>query len=198
MATTNLFDTLQAGALRAGLTARTKESKAWFRKKIKDMGTVNRKALLKDGATEIVTNPLPGQMILYFYNPKHRKTLPYYDRFPMTIIVQPAKGGFHGLNLHYLSPGVRARFLDDLMDTAPKNLTDKSRIKITYDKLQSTKKYREFAPCFKHYLGSHIKSNMARVPMTEWEYAVFLPTESFVKVRAETVWRYSRKEYSGK
>ncbi|HIK68064.1 MAG TPA: hypothetical protein EYF95_08860 [Flavobacteriales bacterium] len=195
---THLFDTLQAGAMRAGLTARTKESKAWFKKKIKDMGTVNKKALMKDGATEVTTNPLPGQMIMYFYNPKHRKTLPYYDRFPMTIIIQPAPGGFHGLNLHYLSPGVRARFLDDLMDTAPKNITDKTRLKITYDKLNATKKYKEFAPCFKHYLGSHIKSQMARVPMTEWEMAVFLPTESFVKVRAETVWRYSRKQYSGK
>jgi hypothetical protein len=37
-----------------------------------------------------------------------------------------------------------------------------------------------------------------RVPMSEWEIAIFLPVEQFAKVKKETVWRYSRKQYSGK
>jgi hypothetical protein len=32
--------------------------------------------------------------------------------------------------------------------------------------------------------------------MTEWEIAIFLPTEEFKKVKAESVWRYSRKQYA--
>jgi len=138
-------------------------------------------------------------MYMYFYDPKHKATLPYYDRFPLIIMVEPAEGGFYGLNLHYLAPGVRARFLDELMNTAPKKVGENSRLtKMRYDLLKGVKKYKEFQPCFKHYLTSQIKGRMVRVPMTEWEIAIFLPTEQFKKVKAETVWRYSRKQYTGK
>ena len=67
-----------------------------------------------------------------------------------------------------------------------------------YELLKGVKKYKEFQPCFKHYLTSQIKGRLVRVPMTEWEIAIFLPTEQFAKVKAETVWRYSRKQYTGK
>lgn len=194
----SLFDQLQAQAFRAGVTPRTRQAQLWFQKKVKDLGEVNRRSLLKDDALEVTKNPLPGQMLMYFYDPKHKATLPYYDRFPLTIFIQPANGGFHGLNLHYLAPGVRARFLDELMATAPKNINDTTRLKITYDKLKGSQKYKEFKPCFKHYLTPHIKSNIARVPMTEWSIAIFLPTEQFVGVKSQTVHRYSRKVYTGR
>ena len=192
----SLFDTLQAKAFRAGINPQTKEAQNWFKKRIGELGDINRRKLLKDDALEKSTAEIAGSMYMYFYDPKYKKTLPYYDRFPLTIMVEPAPGGFYGLNLHYLSPNVRARFLDALMETAPKNINDKSRLKLRYDLLQGTKKFKEFQPCFKHYLTDHIKSDMVRVPMTEWDIAIFLPTEQFEKVKAETVWRYSRKQYS--
>lgn len=192
----SLFDTLQAKAFRAGINPQTKEAQNWFKKRIGELGDINRRKLLKDDALEKSTAEIAGSMYMYFYDPKYKKTLPYYDRFPLTIMVEPAPGGFYGLNLHYLSPNVRARFLDALMETAPKNINDKSRLRLRYDLLQGTKKFKEFQPCFKHYLTDHIKSDMVRVPMTEWDIAIFLPTEQFEKVKAETVWRYSRKQYS--
>jgi len=193
----SLFDTLQANAQRAGIQARTKQSKNWFRKKVNELGDVNPRKLLKDDALDPSSKEISGSMYMYFYDPKHKKTLPYYDKFPMVIVVEPAPGGFYGLNLHYLAPGVRARFLDELMKTAPKNVTDKSRLKLRYDLLQSTKKFKEFQPCFKHYLNSQVKGQPVRVPMSEWEIAIFLPVEQFAKVKKETVWRYSRKQYNG-
>lgn len=194
----SLFDTLQAQAFRAGITPRTKQAQNWFRKKVKDLGDVNRRSLLKDSALEKTSQNIAGSMYMYFYDPKHKATLPYYDRFPLVIMVEPAEGGFYGLNLHYLPPGVRARFLDALMQTAPKNITDTSRLKLRYDLLKGVRKFKEFEPCFKRYLSSQIKSQMVKVPMTEWDIAIFLPTEQFAKVKAESVWRYSRKQYSGK
>ena len=50
----SLFDTLQAGAQRAGVTARTKDSQKWFQKKAQELVMPNRKALLKDDALEQV------------------------------------------------------------------------------------------------------------------------------------------------
>lgn len=190
----SLFDTLQANAFRAGITARTKASREWFQKKVGELGNVNRTALLKDTALRPTSTELAGSMYMYFYDPKTKEKLPYYDRFPLVILVEDAEGGFYGLNLHYLRPDVRAQFLDELMKLAPKKATEKSRItKMKYDLLKGVQKYKEFKPCFKHYLTSQIKSKMVRVPMTEWEIAVFLPTEQFKKKGKAAVWAESLK-----
>lgn len=190
----SLFDTLQAGAQRAGVTARTKKSREWFQAKVKELGRVNRQSLLKDDALEPTTREIAGSMYMYFYDPKTKETLPYYDRFPLIIMVEQAKGGFYGLNLHYLRPDIRAQFLDELMKTAPRKATNKTRLtKMRYDLLKGVRKYKEFKPCFKHYLTSHIKSKMVRVPMTDWEIAIFLPTEQFTKASKTKVWSESLK-----
>ena len=189
----SLFDTLQAQAFRAGVTARTNASKKWFQANVKKLGQVNRTSLLKDDALEPSSRNIAGNMYMYFYDPKYKDELPYYDRFPLTIMVEPAKGGFYGLNLHYLKPTIRAAFLDELMKTAPQKITDKSRIRARYKLLASSKKYKEFKPCFKHYLTEHIKSKLVRVPMSEWEVAIFLPTEQFKKKGKAAIWADSMK-----
>ena len=193
----SLFDTLQAQAFRAGVAPRTKEAQQWFQRNVKKLGDVNRRSLLKDDALDVTTKPKAGDMLMYFYDPKHKATLPYYDRFPLSIMVEPAEGGFYGLNLHYLSPAVRARFLDELMKLGPKNMNDTTRLqRMRYKTLKGVTKYKEFKPCFKHYLMNHVESRIVRVPMTEWSIAIFLPTEQFKNVKAQSVWRYSRKQYA--
>jgi len=190
----SLFDTLQAGAQRAGVKARTKDSQKWFRKKAQELVMPNRKALLKDDALERTGRNIRGNMYMYFYDPKFKETLPYYDRFPLTIMIDPAPGGFYGLNLHYLNYPVRARFLDELMSLAPNNVKDTTRlVKLRYDLLQSVRKYKEFKPCFKHYLGKHVVSQFSRVPMTDWEIAIFLPVEQFKKKSKASIWNESLK-----
>jgi hypothetical protein len=192
----SLFDTLQAGAFRAGIQARTDKSRNWFSRQVKQLGTVNRNKLMRDDALDPTANPKIGDMIMYFYDPKMKNELPYYDKFPLTILIQPTKGGFQGLNLHYLSPKVRALFLDRLMDLAPKNVTDSTRLaRLRYNTIKGANKYKEFRPCFKQYLMSQVKSRIVRVPMTDWEIAVFMPTQQFKKVKDESVWRYSRDAY---
>ena len=192
----SLFDTLQAGAYRNQIIPRSKDSMKWFRKKVGELGNVSRTKVMNDPVLKKKANPDIGDMVMYVYDPKFKKTLPYYDTFPLTIMVQPAPGGFHGLNLHYLSPVVRANFLDELMGLAPKKMTETTRLRaLRYDLLKKASKFAEFKPCFKHYLTKHVKGNMVRVPMTEWEIAVFLPIDNFKKVSRDTVWRYSRNQY---
>jgi hypothetical protein len=78
------------------------------------------------------------------------------------------------------------------MKTAPNKVTDKTRlVKMRYSLLQGVRKYKEFKPCFKHYLGKHVKSPFSRVPMTDWEIAIFLPTEQFVRKAKSSVWKDS-------
>ena len=189
----SLFDTLQANAFRAGIQGRTKASQEWFKKNVTNL-QVSRESLLKDSALDRTSQNIRGNMYMYFYDPKHKETLPYYDRFPLTIMIDGAPGGFYGLNLHYLNYNTRARFLDELMALGPEKSTESSRLtKIRYNLLTGVRKFKEFKPCFKHYLGKHVKSQFSRVPMTDWEIAIFLPVEQFKKKSKTSIWNESLK-----
>ena len=192
----NLFQKLEFEAFRAGINPRTKEAQDWFRKKAQAMGRINRQELLQDEQVKLVNrqNPLIGSMNMFFYDPKHKLTLPYYDRFPLAIIVKPAPGGFYGLNLHYLPNVLRAKFLDALLDITNNNKYDETtRFDVTLKLLQSSSKMKFFKPCLKHYLTRHVKSRLARVQAPEWEIATFLPTAQFEKANKSAVYADSRK-----
>lgn len=187
------MDRLEAQAFRAGITRNTDEARKWFQKKLKDMTSPSRKALLNDFD---VRKPLSGRMFMYFYDPKHKKTLPYYDRFPLIFMVEKAKGGFYGLNLHYLPHKYRAIFFDKLTDYTNNKKYDKTtRLRLTYDLLKNSSKLKYFQPCFKHYLSEHVKGKIVEVPASEWEAVLFLPTESFKKKTKTKVWQDSKKQF---
>ena len=186
-----LFDRLEQEAFRAGIQARTKASMAWFRAQVAGI-KVSRAGLMSQGPQR--TRRSVGSMYHFQYDPKLKKTLPYYDRFPLCIPIKGAKGGFHGLNLHYLHPVVRARFLDVLMDYANNDKYNRStKMMLSYQLLKGTSNLKEFKPCFKHYLNEHIKSQFLLIEPADWEIAIFLPTESFRKETRSTVWGKSRK-----
>ena len=187
----SLFTQLQVAAFRKGIQARTQEAQDWFRTKSKNL-SVNRQQLLKDERLTQRQRPAIGRMYHYFYDPKHRKTLPYYDMFPLILMVGPAEGGFYGLNLHYLHPITRAKFLDKLVDVASnKKFDEKMKLRISYNMLNSASKLKEFKPCFKHYLYDHVDSKVVEIHAPEWEIAIFLPTEHFQKRSKTAVWATS-------
>jgi len=159
---------------------------------------VNRRKLLKDPFVEPRNRARVGSMYMYFYNPKHEATLPYYDLFPLTIMVQPVRGGFHGLNLHYLPLPLRARLFDGLIDiTNNKKYDESTRFKLSYDLLKSAQKLKFFKPCYKHYLYSQIEGRVAMLDSAAWEMALFLPTEQFRKATKSAVWKDSRAAMRG-
>ena len=194
MAEQSLFDTLEKEAFRSGIQARSDASRQWFRQKVQELGNVNGHKVLADKALIQKKGFRSGSMYMFFYDPKHRKTLPYYDAFPLIIAVERAEGGFYGLNLHYLSPVLRAKFLDKLMENTNNRKFDEStKISINYSMLKSVANLKEFAPCFKHYLTPNVNSNIAMVEAPEWEIAIFLKTESFKKKSKSHVWGQSRR-----
>ena len=191
----SLFDQLEGEAFRKGLKARTQEAEKWFQKKAKQLGPLS-KSVLKDDRLTAVGGAKSGDMVMYIYDPKLKKTLPYYDTFPLTIVVGGAKDGFYGINLHYLPPKVRAIFLDKLNDVASnQKFNATTRFKITYKLLMATKSYKYFKPCFKHYLTTNVTSNIMKVNAAEWNIAIFLQTASFKKASVGTVWSDSKRAY---
>jgi hypothetical protein len=188
----SFFEKMQLQAFRAGIKPRTDESQDWFRDKLRNIRNINRQTLLRDSAVTRVTRPRMGDMYMFFYDPKHKETLPYYDTFPLIIMVEKAPGGFYGLNLHYLPPVLRAKLFDAL--TLTNNRYDETtRFKARYRILQSVRKLRYFKPCFKHYLTNHVESRIVKVEPPEWEIAMFMQTQRFKKSKAGAIYKDSRQ-----
>ena len=171
----NLFDTLSREAFRAGVNPRTDESRKWFRQRAKELRGIDRKDLMQElpaGGSVV------GSMIMFFYDPKTKDTLPYYDTFPLIFPLEPAKGGFIGLNFHYLPPLARVRFLRSLANTTNNKKFDKStRYNINWRNNTFMKKTA------KHYLFNHVRTSFLNIPADEMAIAIFLPVARFKKGR---------------
>jgi hypothetical protein len=190
----NLFNKLELQAFRAGITPRTKESRDWFRRKAMALRNVSRSALMKEEPVTLSDRSVVGSMYMFFYDPKHKDTLPFYDSFPLVIVIDKAEGGFLGLNLHYLPPVLRAKFLDALLDITSNDKYDETtKFALSYSLLKRSSKYKYFKPCIKHYLASNVRSRFAKVHAPEWEIAAFLPTADWQKAGKSTVYSNSRR-----
>ena len=194
----NLFNKLEIEAFRAGITPRTQQSREWFRKRVANIRNVNRNRLMREEPLQLTNREIVGSMYMFFYDPKMKKELPYYDSFPLVIVLGPAEGGFLGLNLHYLPPTMRAKFLDSLMDvTSNTRFDDSTRFRVTYNLLQRAARMKYYKACVKHYLNDHVRSRFALVPASEWEIATFLPTADFQKASKSQVYAESRRKING-
>ena len=191
MAASYVFNDILLDGVRSGvIPARTKKAREWYRDKAKSTRVTQGK-LLSD-AERMRSRVLPGTMMMFVYDAKTKKKLPYYDRFPLTIIVDTAPGGFVGLNLHYLPLAQRAKLMDALYSVATnKKYDDKTRLALNYQTLKGAAKFAAFRPCFKRYLSSQLQSKFLYVNPSEWDIALFLPVENFKKAGKSQVWKDS-------
>jgi len=190
-----IFDDIVTKGMRSGqVPARTKEAREWYRQTTKaSVKRVNEKKLMSDTKRAVMT-PKVGSMYLFSYDAKFKDTLPYWDRLPLIFPFKVVKGGFYGINLHYLPPRLRARLMDGLYDLANNGRFDETtKLRMNYQLLNSISKLRYFKPCIKHYLNSHVKSNFMYIYPSEWDIAIFLPLARFQKRGANRVYADSEK-----
>lgn len=136
---------------------------------------------------------LIGEMYFFAYDPKWKKILPYYDKFPLVFPIEMYSDGFLGLNLHYLDIRNRMILLDHLSTLKNNNKYDEStRLKLSYDAVKGMSNLVK--PCVKRYLYSHIRSKFIRIDSSEWDIAIFLPVQNFQKAMDFQVWKDSRKK----
>lgn len=191
---------IEAARSASGVRERGWRARMWYKtnvKKLFDTLTPNdRKNILGDNTITQSKNIIwPGKMYLYFYNPKHRATLPYYDRFPLIFMVDKTPDGFYGLNLHYLPVRLRVKLYKALLQLSTNNAyDDKTKLRISYKILKSLSRYKLAAPCFKRYLTSHVRSRLREIPANQWEMSLFLPVERFEKASVQRVWKDSKKK----
>jgi hypothetical protein len=189
-----LIDRIKQSLAKEGLSAGTNSARTWLRAKVKELNPTSR-ALMAD-RDRLKGNSTIGKMYFYFYDPKTKDTLPYYDRFPLVIPIESYKDGFLGLNLHYIHPKQRLILLDKLSETATnKNFDSKTKLRVSYSYLASASKAFEATPCIKRYLYSHIQSRFLEITADEWDIAAMLPVETFVGATTSKVYADSRKKF---
>ena len=146
----------------------------WYKKQVQSMTTPGARSLIRSGKATL--RPKYGIMNLFGYDPKHKDKLPYYDTFPLILPLEPAKGGFIGLNFHYLKPGARVAFLRSLANEATdKRFDKKTRYNINW---RNNTFMRKTA---KHYLFNHVRTSFLNITADEMAIAIFLPVARFKK-----------------
>jgi hypothetical protein len=189
-----LLDRIKSSLAKEGLYSRSKSAREWLRSKIPNLKPT-RQALLAD-RERLKNKPLIGRMYFYFYDPKTKDKLQYYDRFPLVLPIEQYSDGFLGLNLHYIHPKQRIILLDKLSEFANNSKYDKTtKLRLSYAALSAASRAFEATPCIKRYLYSHVESRFLEISADEWDIAALLPMESFVGASTSKVYADSRKKF---
>lgn len=109
-----------------------------------------------------------GRVYLFEYKAKMR-WLPYYDTFPLVIVLHATKDHFIGGNLHYLHPTKRLKVIEKLKE----------------DKIDLPR------CCINKYITDHVDGFLLDLAIDEWESAIALPVENFVTERNQIIRPYN-------
>jgi hypothetical protein len=174
----------------------SKDSLSWLKSKIAEIR--NPAAIARQIAKENIRQAVQikqGGLYCFYYDPKGKAEMPYYDIFPMVLILEKYSDGFLGLNLHYLPYQYRVAFLSKLLPYAVLDKDDEiKRLRVTYDILCASKRFKEFQPCIKKYLFGHVRSRLLTIQPNEWEIASLLPLHQFKGASPNKVWQESVEE----
>lgn len=163
----------------SNLTNGEKKTLSWYRTAVKQAASTYRKDMSKFVRDERAENqdenelrryPKQGHLMMFEYKAK-MKYLPYYDRFPLVYVIKASPTEFMGANLHYMNPKKRILATKKLME---------GRIDIP-------------KPCFHKYLQNHVDGLLLDISIDEWDTAILLPTEDFVKNIGSTAFPYDKE-----
>lgn len=195
---TNILTEFSKEKSAAEIRSLTRQSYSWLKGKIAELKKTNirasdiSKTLLKDKSRFVnrADNQFKlGGLYFFYYDPLMKRELPYYDIFPLVIPLETYSDGFLGLNLHYLPLNYRIMFLNKLKKFAILDKNDElKRLQVSYEILNASRRYKEFKPCIKRYKKSNIRSKIITVQPGEWDVAMALPVQQFVKESAAEVW----------
>lgn len=175
-----------------------KRSFKWYGDTIRKLQGISSGSLFRTEKDLLTTTLQIGGMYLYKYDPKYKKTLPYYDTFPLVLPFNRDNDHLWGLNLHYIHPQLRVKMLDQLIKfRTDRNMSESSKLQLSWGLIKGVSKLAPAAACVKQYLWDHIRSRFLEIPMKDWYTAVLLPVEGFVKANKTTVYAASIKGYKG-
>ena len=189
-----LIERIKEKLAESGYKPRTTASRDWLMSKIQDLKPT-RQSILND-KERLKSKTILGRMYFYYYDPKLKDELPYYDRFPLVIPIEQYPDGFLGLNLHYISPRQRIELLDALSDFANNSKYDETtKLRLSWAKLKNVGRAFKAKPCVKRYLFKHVDSRFLEITADEWDIAALLPFQDFKGSTANKVYNDSRNKF---
>ena len=186
----------------ANIKAKSKKAIEWFKSIVKDTqraafpATTGRKEIMSDRNIGVRTGkPIIGKLYLFQYSAKWKDILPYWDMWPLIFPFSGVKGGFYGINLHYLPPNARAALMIRLIKAQGKggNMDENFKLKLNYNIITT---FKPAIPCIKRYLFSQVQGKgLYGISGEDWSYAAALPLQKFQKESAKYVWQQSALKY---
>ena len=166
----SVVDSFRASSHQLGRQAKSKNEKKsleWFRGRV---GTAVR--------SKKTSRPKPGHIYVFAYDAKHKKTLPYWDKYPLVVCLGVQGGYMMGLNLHYIPPKSRQIYLERLLRHATTDtITNKTRLNLDWNKIKRL-------PFSKHmiktYLANRVIGSLEEVKPSEWINIIYMPLQQFV------------------
>lgn len=185
---------IQRELVSQGYGAASRGAKTWLNNKIREL-KLDSSRLMRE-PVNMKYRTFIGRMYFFFYNPKTKNNLPYYDIFPLVIPLEKYPDGFLGINLHYVRPNIRFKILENLSNTLNNSKLDETtRMKISYDYVKSISSINMIKPCLKRYLTHHVGSKFLHIDSSEWHLAALLPFENFRKETKAKVFDESEKNF---
>ena len=183
---------------RSGKDLQSEQATRWLAKNLSKIQTQMRSEHYNKTKPSVrgTGSIMEGEMLFFGYNPRMKDELPFWDAFPLMILLHKRGNNILGLNLHYLSPTVRAAFLNNML----KNVTNSNYVhnppsyfNATYPWLKAAAKLKPFRAAIKMYYLSNIVSKVNVIPSNEWQITTFMPLDKFKKASREDVWKWANK-----
>lgn len=166
----------------------------WYKNQVRSLFEVTTPSSLMSNKDRLVSKIQPGKMYLYYYDPKYKETLPFYDTFPLVLPFDTSVNGFMGLNFHYLPYMLRLKLLENLMGFRNnKRMDETTKIMTSWKLLQGLSTHNLVKPAVKKYLTSHVGSRFLQIYPNEWATVIMLPVEQFQKATKQQVFNNSSK-----
>jgi hypothetical protein len=129
---------------------------------------------LKRDRNVVRSFPKLFSLMFYQYKAKTRRDLPFYDKYPLTFVLDIQPKHFFGVNLHYYSPEERMGIAAGL----------------------AANRIPKFEKGAHKYLYSELRSPLLDLAEQEWQTICLLPVEEFVRdlggveipILSERVW----------
>jgi hypothetical protein len=137
---------------------------------------------------------IPGKLYMFAYDAKHKDTLPYWDKFPLLFPFKMVKGGFLGLNMHYMPVPFRIKLLDRLMVIDGSKNTRRVKLQLSWQLVTGASSLKLLEPCVHRYLNDHVRSQFREIERVDWATAMMLPTQQFIGANSSQVWKDSMKK----
>ncbi len=116
-----------------------------------------------DDGNGVRYTPRVGTMVLFEYDAKATKQyLPFYDQLPVGVVLSKKQDHFYMANLHYVSPKKRLKTIDALL---------KGKIDVPRKVIHKYKRKDVTGGLF------------IEIAETDWDSAIYMPIERFVKSR---------------